>query len=157
LAAQYDQVPGRDIFENPVHSRHASRRPQQPCEAANVKQSCASRALPPLKPPSIYPNVCLPLQTSCTTLPAPGRWLALFALLLYVRTMCSLRAAKASYALCARPRRACRANKYQETPLKRSAVQQRRGLAIHEYRSAALLESVRVSTARCPNFADTDI
>lgn len=35
------------------------------------------------------------------------------------------------------------ANTYQQTPVKRSAVQQRRGLAIHEYRSAALLESVR--------------
>ncbi|KAF2133327.1 succinyl-CoA ligase-like protein subunit beta [Dothidotthia symphoricarpi CBS 119687] len=35
-----------------------------------------------------------------------------------------------------------------ETPLKRSAVQQRRGLAIHEYRSAALLESYGIGVPK---------
>ncbi|KAF7443888.1 Succinyl-CoA ligase protein [Pyrenophora tritici-repentis] len=35
-----------------------------------------------------------------------------------------------------------------ETPLRRSVIQQRRGLAIHEYRSAALLESYGIGVPK---------
>lgn len=115
-----------------------------------VKQPTSNRAVHQelSHPSNPYPNVCLRLQTSCTTLPAPGRWLALFALLLYVHTHTEVALRKlqkplTQLAVTPRPTGA-QADKVQETPLKRSVIQQRRGLAIHEYRSAALLESVRM-------------
>lgn len=143
------KIPGRDtILANPVHSRHArdlridlvkQHRQQQ----RQVSHSTAPSASPPHTQP-----VCLP-PTPCTTLPAPGRSPALSELLLYVHRHGSAMLQKpltpAYIAI------GTTTDAPQETPLKRSAVQQRRWLAIHEYRSAALLESVRMLHRLCRN------
>lgn len=119
---------------------------KQPCEAADIKRSCASRAFPPSKHPRPYTQTCVCDSRHHVQLcprPAAGSRCSRCCCM-YTLNGFSHELQKALAHLAPAHQRACSANQCQETPLKRSVIQQRRGLAIHEYRSAALLESVRV-------------